>query len=59
MYISVYVNVDEDVDEPNTSSSISELGNNMENDQNALNLKKKFINQNRQSQDFQQKTKSK
>lgn len=31
----------------------------MENDQNALNLKKKFINENRQSQDFQQKTKSK
>ncbi|XP_071653726.1 uncharacterized protein [Temnothorax longispinosus] len=47
---------DEDVDEPDTSSDISYLDDNMENDQNVVNVKRK-MNQNRKLKDSQQRNK--
>lgn len=59
--ISVDVDVDEDVNEPDTPLDISDLGDlddNMQNDQNVVNVKKKLI-QNRKLQDFEQRKKRK
>lgn len=57
---SVDVDVDEDVNEPDTPLDISDLDDldDMQNDQNVINVKKKLI-QNRKLQHFEQRKKRK